>query len=168
MSSPLHGVRHGLERQVARWCVYLLPGSLLLAFVWLMVHVPSRCWLYGLCASNEVLSLLICGDVDVRLPEQLFRGGGYFLNYGSDESQIVGSPIEVFDHSRLSDLGNTVPHCLKPLEERMKSFIILSPNGFEIPRLRRFIGEGLKVHDKPVIEISPIVDAMLRQMSEPL
>jgi hypothetical protein len=50
----------------------------------------------------------------------------------------------------------------------MKSFIILSPDGFEIPRLCRFIGEGLEVRDKPMTEISPIIDAVLRQMSEPL
>ena len=67
--------------------VFLLPGSLLPAFVWLLVHVPSRCWWYGLCASNEVLSPLICGDVEVCLPEQLFRGGGCFLNYGLDRSE---------------------------------------------------------------------------------
>jgi hypothetical protein len=71
-------------------------------------------------------------------------------------------PIEVFDHSRLSDLGDMVPHCLKPFEEQTKSFIILSPNGFEIPQLCRFIGEGLEVHDKPTTEISPIVDAVSR------
>jgi hypothetical protein len=118
--------------------VYLLSGSLLPAFVWLLVRVPSRCWWYGLCASNEVLSLLIHSDVDVRLPEQLFRGSECFLKYGSDESRIVGSPIEVFDHSHLSDLRDTVPHCLKPFEERMKSFIILSPNGFEILWMCRY------------------------------
>jgi hypothetical protein len=101
-----------------------LSGSLLPTFVWLLVRVPSRCGWHGLCASNEVLSPLIRGDVDVRLPEQLFRGGGCFLKYGSDKSQIVGSPIEVFNHYRLNDLGDTVPHCLKPFGEQMKSFII--------------------------------------------
>jgi hypothetical protein len=49
--------------------VYFLPGPLLPAFIWLLVHVPSRCWWYGLCASNEVLSPFIRGDVDVRLLE---------------------------------------------------------------------------------------------------
>jgi hypothetical protein len=43
-----------------------------------------------------------------------------------------------------------------------------SPNGFEIPWLRRFIGEGLEVRDKPVTEISPMVDAVSRQMPESL
>jgi hypothetical protein len=50
----------------------------------------------------------------------------------------------------------------------MKSFIILTPNGFEIPRLRQFIGEGLEVRDKLATEISPIVNAVSRQMLEPL
>jgi hypothetical protein len=49
--------------------VHLLAGSLLLAFVWLLVRVPSWCVWYGLCASNEVLGPLIRGDIDVRLPE---------------------------------------------------------------------------------------------------
>jgi hypothetical protein len=71
------------------------------------------------------------------------------LKYGSNESRIVGSPIEVFDHGRLNNLRDTVPYCLKSSEERTKSFIILSLNGFEVPRLRRFIREGLKVRDKP-------------------
>jgi hypothetical protein len=66
--------------------VYLLSGSLLLAFVWLLVRVPSLCGWYGLCASDEVFSSLIRDDVDVRLPKQLFRGGGCFLKYGSNES----------------------------------------------------------------------------------
>jgi hypothetical protein len=44
----------------------------------------------------------------------------------------------------------------------------MSLNGFEILRLCRFIGEGLEVRDKPVTKISPIVDAVLRQMPEPL
>jgi hypothetical protein len=97
--------------------VYLFPGSLLPAFVWLLVRVPSRWGWYELYVSNEVLSPLIRGDVDVRLPEQLFRGGRCFLKYGSDESRIVGSSIEVFDHSHLSNLGDTIPNCLKPFEE---------------------------------------------------
>jgi hypothetical protein len=54
-----------------RWpnSVHLLAGSLLPSFVWLLVRVPSWCGQYGLCASNEVLSPLIRGDVDIRLPK---------------------------------------------------------------------------------------------------
>jgi hypothetical protein len=148
--------------------VHLLAGSLLPTFAWLLVRVPSPCGLYGLCASNEALSPLIRGDVDVRLPEQLFRGDRCFLMYGSDKDRVVGSPIEVLNRSRLSELGDRVPHYLKPFDERTKSFIILPPNGFEVPRLCRFIREGLEVCNKPVTEISPIVDVVSRQMSEPL
>jgi hypothetical protein len=113
-----------------RWpdSVLLLAGSLLPAFVWLLVCVPSWCGRYRLCASNELLSPLIHGDVDVRLPEQLFRGGRCFLKYGPDKSRVIGSLIEVFDHSCLSDFGDTVPHCLKSIEEQTKSFINLLPN----------------------------------------
>jgi hypothetical protein len=70
-----------------RWLggVHLLAGPLLLAFVWLLVRVPSWCGHYELCASNEVLSPLICGDVDVCLPEQLFGGGRCFLKYGPEK-----------------------------------------------------------------------------------
>jgi hypothetical protein len=47
-------------------------------FVWLLVVFPrnQRC---GLCASNEVLSPLIHGDVNDRLPEQLFKDGRCFF-----------------------------------------------------------------------------------------
>jgi hypothetical protein len=90
------------------------------------------------------------------------------FKYGSNENQIVGSLIEVFNHSCLSNLGNTVPHYLKSSEERTDSFTIMSPNGFEIPWLHWLIGEGLEVLDKPAAKISPIVDAMSRQMPKPL
>jgi hypothetical protein len=35
-----------------------------------------------------------------------------------------------------------------------------APDGFEVPWLRRLIGEGLKVGDEAPIEITPIVDAV--------
>jgi hypothetical protein len=44
----------------------------------------------------------------------------------------------------------------------------LAFDGFEIPQLRWFVGEGLEVLDKPAAEIFPIVDAVSRQMSKPL
>jgi hypothetical protein len=50
----------------------------------------------------------------------------------------------------------------------VKSLVALAFDGFEIPWLRRFVGEGLEVRDKPAAEISPIVDAVSRQMSKPL
>jgi hypothetical protein len=96
--------------------VHLLAGSLFPAFVWLLVHVSLwRKWC-GFCASDEVLGPLIHGDVDVRLLEQLFGGGRCLLKYGPDESWVIRSPIEIFNHCRLSDFENTVPHCLKSFE----------------------------------------------------
>jgi hypothetical protein len=44
----------------------------------------------------------------------------------------------------------------------------LAFDGFEIPWLRWFIGEGLEVRNKPVAEIFPIIDEVSRQMSESL
>jgi hypothetical protein len=147
-----------------RWpsSVHFLAGSLFPVFVRLLVRVLPRHGRHGLCASNEVLGSLIRGDVDVRLPEQLFRGGRCLLKYGPDKGRAVGSPIEVFNHSCLSDFKNMVPHCLKSFEKRSESLIILPHNGFEVPWLRRFIGERLEVHDKPATEVTPIVDEVSR------
>jgi hypothetical protein len=83
------------------------------------------------------------------------------LKYSSNENRIVGSPIEVFDHSCLSNLGDTIPHCLESSKERTESFIVLALDGYEIPWLRRVVGEGLEVRDKPAAKISPIVVAQL-------
>jgi hypothetical protein len=65
----------------SRWWpsgVHFLPGPLFPAVVRLLVYVSPRCRVCGLCSSDEVLSLLIRVDVDVCLPEQLFRGAGAF------------------------------------------------------------------------------------------
>jgi hypothetical protein len=106
-----HGVRRGLETLVAQRCA--LPPR---------ASFPDACPAAGLClsevlgcglrTSDEVLSLLIHGDVDVCLPEQLFRGGGRLREDSSDESRVIGSPIEVFNHGCLRDLGDVVPHRL--------------------------------------------------------
>jgi hypothetical protein len=114
------------------------------------------------CAPDEVLGSLVRGDVDVRLPEQFFGGGWRFLKYGSDEGRVVGSSIEVFHYGRLSNLGDAVPHCLKSLEERSEGLIILVPNGFQVPWLRRLIEERLEVRDKLATEVAPVVDAVSR------
>jgi hypothetical protein len=84
------------------------------------------------------------------------------FKYGPDKDRVVGSPIKVFNHSRLSDFRNTVPHYLKYFKERSKSFIVLSSNGFEVSWLCRFIGERLEIRDKPVAEVTPIVNAVSR------
>jgi hypothetical protein len=142
--------------------VHLLAGPLFPTFIWLLVHVSPRRGRCGFCASDEVLGPLIRGDVDVRLPEQLFRGGRCLLKYGPDKGRVVGSSIEVFYHSRFYDFGNTIPHCLKSFEERPECLIILACNGFEVPWLRRFVRERLEVCDEPATEGTPVVDAVPR------
>jgi hypothetical protein len=95
--------------------VHLLARPFLPALVRLLVHVSSWHGWREFHASDEVLGPLIHGDVDVRLSEQLFGGGWRFLGYGSNEGQVIGSHIEVFNYGRLSDFGDAVPHCLESL-----------------------------------------------------
>jgi hypothetical protein len=133
--------------------------------VGLLVRVTSRCWWCRFRSSDEVLGSLVSGDVEVRFSKQLFGDNRCFLQYGSDEGRVIRSPVEVLNHCYLSDLGNTISHGLKPLEVRPKCFIAPAPDGFEVPWLRRFVGEGLKVGDETPTEVTPIVDAVLRQMS---
>jgi hypothetical protein len=84
------------------------------------------------------------------------------LEYGSDEGRVVGSPIEVFNYGCLSDFGDAVPHCLKSFEERSEGLVILAPDGFEVPWLRRLIGERREVCNKPATKVAPIIDAVTR------
>jgi hypothetical protein len=126
-----------------RWLgsVHLLTGPFFPALVWMLVCILLRCGWHRFCASDEVLGPLICGDVEVRLPEQLFGGGWRLLGYGSDEGRVVGFPIEAFNYDRLSDFGDVISHRLKSFKERLEGFINLAPNGFEVPWLRRLIEE---------------------------
>jgi hypothetical protein len=139
-----------------RWpgSVHLLAGPFFPVLVRLLVRISPWCGWHAFCASNKVLGPLIHSDIDVRHHEQLFGGGRCLLEYGLDEGRVVGSSIEVFNHSRLSDFGDAVPHCLKSFEERSEGLVILAPNGFEVPWLRWFIGERLEVHDKPATEVT--------------
>jgi hypothetical protein len=140
--------------------VDLFTRPLLPALVGLLVRVTQwRRW-SRLHSPDEVLSPFVGGDVEVRLPEQLLGGGRCLLQYGSDEGRVIGSPIEVLDHYCFSDLGNAISHGLKPLEVRSKSLIPSTPDGFEVPWLRRLVGEGLEVGDKTPTEVTPIVDAV--------
>jgi hypothetical protein len=96
--------------------MHLFAKPLLPAPIWLLVCVtPWRGWC-GLRASDEVLGPFIRGDVEVCLPEQLLRGGRRFLEYGLDESRVIGSPKEILNHRYLGDFGDAVPHGLKPFE----------------------------------------------------
>jgi hypothetical protein len=55
--------------------VHLRARPFFPALIWLLVHIRLWCGWRGFCASDEVLGPFICGDVDVFLLEQLFRGG---------------------------------------------------------------------------------------------
>jgi hypothetical protein len=94
----------------------LFTGPLLPTLVGLQVRVTPRCRWSRLRSSDEVLSPFVSGDVEVRFPEQLLGGGRRLLQYGSDEGQVIRSPVEVLNHRCLSDLGDAIPHGLKPLE----------------------------------------------------
>jgi hypothetical protein len=140
----------------------LFTRPLLPALVGLLVCVTPWCRWSRLHSPDEVLSPFVGGDVEVRLPKQLLGSGWHLLHYGSDEGQVIRSPVEVLDHCCFSDLGNVISHGLKPLEVRPKSRIPSTPNGFEVPRLRRLVGEGLEVSDKTPTEVAPIIDAVPR------
>jgi hypothetical protein len=136
--------------------------SLLPTLVGLLVRVTPRCRRNRLRSRDEVLSPLVSGDVEVRFPKQLIGGGRCLLQYGSDESQVIRSPVEVLNHCCLSNLGDAISHGLKPIEVWPKCFIPPAPDGFEVPWLRRLVGERLEVGDKAPIEVAPIVDAVSR------
>jgi hypothetical protein len=61
-----------------------------------------------------------------------------------------------------------VPHGLKSLEKRAEGLVTLALDRFEVPWLRRFVRKGLEILDKPIAEIFLIIDAVSRQMQEPL
>jgi hypothetical protein len=145
-----------------RWSggVYFFTRSLLPAFVGLLVRVSSWCRQCGLRSPNEVLSSLVGGDVEVDFPEQLLGGNRCFLQYGLDEGQVIGSSIEVLDHGRLRDLGDTISHGLEPFEVQSESFVPPALDGFEVPWLRWFVGEGLKVGGEASTEVAPVIDAV--------
>jgi hypothetical protein len=143
----------------------LFTGPLLLMLVGLLVRVAPWCWWRRFCPSDEVLGPFVSGDVEVRFSKQLFEGGRRFLHYGSDEGRVIRSPVEVLNHCCLSDFGDAVSHGMKPLKVRPKCFIAPASDGFEVPWLHWFVGERLKVGDETPIEVTPIVDAVSRQMS---
>jgi hypothetical protein len=145
-----------------RWSggMHFFARPLLPAFVGLLVRVASwRCWC-RFRSPDEVLSSLVGGDVEVGFSKQLLGGSWRLLQYGSDKGRVVGSSIEVFDHGRLRDLGDTISHGLEPFEVRPESFVPPALDGFEVPWLCWFVGEGLKVGGEASTEVAPIVDAV--------
>jgi hypothetical protein len=140
--------------------VDFVARPLLPMFVELLVCVAPRFRWCRLCSPDEVLSPLVGGDVEVRLPEQLIGGSRHLLKYGSDEGRVIGSPIEVLDHHCFRNLGDTISDGLKSFEVRPESLISYVPDGFEVPWLCRFVGERLKVGDEAPTEVAPVVDAV--------
>jgi hypothetical protein len=118
-----------------RWSggVHLFARSFLPAFVGLLVRIATWHCRCGLRSPDEVLSSLVGGDVEVGFLEQLLGGSRRFLQYGSDEGRVIGSSIEVLDHGRLRDLGDTISHGLEPFEVRPESFVSPALDGFEVP-----------------------------------
>jgi hypothetical protein len=145
--------------------VDLFTRPLLPTLVGLLVCVAPWCWWRGFCSSDEVLSSFVGSDVEVHFSKQLLKGNRRFLQYGSDEGRVIRSPVEVLNHRRLRDFGDTISHGLKPLEVRPKCLIPPAPDGFEVPWLRRLVGEGLNVGDETPTEVAPIVDAVSWQVS---
>jgi hypothetical protein len=54
------------------------------------------------------------------------------------------------------------------LQEQAEGLVIVAPDRLEVPWLGGFIGEWLVVGDEAVVEVSPTVDTMVREMSESL
>jgi hypothetical protein len=146
-----------------RWSggVNLVARPLLPTFVGLLVRVVSWCRWCRLRSPDEVLSSFVSGDVEVCLLEQLLGAGRRLLKYGSNEGRVIGSPIEVLDHCYFRNLGDTISHGLKPFEVRPESLIPSAPDGFEVPWLRRLVGERLEVGDEAPTEVAPVVDVVL-------
>jgi hypothetical protein len=130
------------------------------ALVGLLVRVTPRCRWSRLRSPDEVLGPFVSGDVEVCLPEHLLGSGRRLLLYGLEEGRVIRSPVDVLDHCCFSDLGNTISHGLKSFEVRPKSLIPSALDGFEVPWLRRLVGEGLEVGDKTPTKVAPIVDAV--------
>jgi hypothetical protein len=146
--------------------VHFISGPLVPALV-LLLDPLLRCLGRRLRIADEVLGPFN-GDVVVRLLEQVFRGGGSFLEDGPDEGRVIRPAVEVLNHGSLRDVGDAIPHGLKMPRERVEGLIALALDEIEVLRLRRFIGKGLKICDKLVAEVVPVIDAVAREMLKPL
>jgi hypothetical protein len=111
----LREVLLGRERRVVGG-VDFFTRPLLSTLVGLLVRVASRCRWCRLCSSDEVLSSFVGGDLEVGFSKQLLGGSRRLLQYGSDEGRVIRSSIEVLDHCRFRDLGDTISLRLKSLE----------------------------------------------------
>jgi hypothetical protein len=157
------GTRDGWSGGVDLFMWPLLP-----TLIGLLVRVAPWCGWCRFCSPDEVLSLFVSSDVEVRFSKQLLEGDRRLLQYGSDEGRVIRSPVEVFNHRCLSDFGDTVSHGLESLEVRPKCFLAPAPDGFEVPWLRRFVGERLKVGNEAPTKVATVVDTMSWKVSQPL
>jgi hypothetical protein len=105
------GARGGWSSGVDFFARPLLP-----TLVGLLVRIALWCRRCRLCSSDEVLSSFVGGNVEVGFPEQLLGGSWRLLQYGSDEGRVIRSTVEVLDHCRFRNLGDTISHGLKSFE----------------------------------------------------
>jgi hypothetical protein len=142
-------------------------GPLLPTLVGLLVCVTPWYWWRRFRSPDVVLGPFSSGDVEVRFSKQLFGGGRCFLQYSSNEGRVIRSPVEVLNHYCVSDLGDAISQGLKPLEVRPKCFIPPTPDEFEVPWLRRLVGEGLKVGDETPTEVAPVMAGVVATAMHP-
>lgn len=93
---------------------------------------------------DNVASPLVYGDVSINVMEELFRHIQSPMERGSYEGLIMGPSIEVFNHYRLSEDGNTIPHRLKTLQKGVERLVVLALYG-PVPWLRRLIRKRRKL-----------------------
>jgi hypothetical protein len=93
---------------------------------------------------DDVTSPLVNGDVSINIMEELFRHIQRPMERGSYEGLVMGPSIEVFNHCRLSEDGNTIPHQLKTLQKEVERLIVLALYG-HVPWLRRLIRKRRKL-----------------------
>jgi hypothetical protein len=147
----------------------LMPKDMAMFSPWIrasysaaLLEAGNNNWRAYLRCSPPGAMKRIPAPAPCSFPEQLLGGSRRFLQYGSNEGRVIGSSIEVLDHGRLRDLGDTISHGLEPFEVRSESFVPPALDGFEVSWLRRFVGEGLKIGSEAPTEVAPVVDAVSR------
>lgn len=87
------------------------------------------------------MGLIVSGDIDISLLEELFGGRRAHLKDIPYEGPIVRPPIKVLDHRRFVNVGDAVSHGLEMLQEQAEGLVIVAPDRLEVPWLGGFIGE---------------------------
>lgn len=117
---------------------------------------------------NKTVGPIVSSDVDVSLLEELFGGRRAFLKDIPYESPVVRPLIKVLDHHHFVIVGDAISHGLEMHEERAKGLIVLAPDRLEVPRLYRLVRKRLIAGDEPVAEVGLVINAVAREMMEPL